>query len=62
MLIFPRLAVLASDLCFARLDGQVLAAFLPIQTLQQFLDQWGYPVVFCVCLVLYRNFRRRRWL
>jgi magnesium transporter len=27
---------------------------------------WGYPVVMtavlCVCLVLYRNFRRRRWL
>jgi len=29
-------------------------------------SRWGYPVVmaavFCVCLVLYRNFRRRRWL
>jgi len=28
--------------------------------------RWGYPVVMaavvCVCLVLYRNFRRRRWL
>lgn len=28
--------------------------------------RWSYPVVMaavvCVCLVLYRNFRRRRWL
>lgn len=51
MLIFPRLAALTSDLYFVGLDGQILAAFLPIQTLQQFLDQWGYPVVFVFVMI-----------
>ncbi len=50
MLIFPRLAALASR-CFVGLDAQVLAAFLPIQTLQQFLGQWGYPVVFVFVMI-----------
>ena len=33
------------------LHGPVLAAFLPIQTLQQFLDQWGYPVVLVFVMI-----------
>ncbi len=50
MLIFSRLAALASR-SFVGLDAQVLAAFLPIQTLQQFLGQWGYPVVFLFVMI-----------
>jgi membrane protein DedA with SNARE-associated domain len=50
MLFFLRLFTLASG-CFMGLNAQVLAAFLPIQTLQQFLDQWGYPVVFLFVMI-----------
>jgi membrane protein DedA with SNARE-associated domain len=35
----------------ASLHAQVLAAFLPILTLQHFLDQWGYPVVLVFVLI-----------
>jgi membrane protein DedA with SNARE-associated domain len=34
-----------------RVYSAVLAAFLPIQALQQFLDQWGYPVVFVFVMI-----------
>jgi membrane protein DedA with SNARE-associated domain len=33
------------------INGPVLAAILPIQALQQFLDQWGYPVVLVFVLI-----------
>ncbi len=33
------------------LHGPVLAAILPIQALQQFLDQWGYPVVLVFVMI-----------
>ncbi len=35
----------------ASLHVQVLAAILPIQTLQHFLDQWGYPVVLVFVMI-----------
>ena len=50
MLLFSRLYALASRR-FMGLHAQVLAAFLPIQTLQQALDQWGYPVVFVFVMI-----------
>jgi membrane protein DedA with SNARE-associated domain len=50
VLFFLRLSALARC-CSVGLDAQVLAAFLPIQTLQQFLGQWGYPVVFVFVMI-----------
>lgn len=50
MLLFSRLSALVSRWSIG-LHEQALAAFLPIQMLQQFLDQWGYPVVFVFVMI-----------